>query len=429
MTIICGIGIAHATHFPSVTERITEQTAKFGPGGSFEFPGYTTDPSCVGVPDNTLQWFNHTSHQYRKCFSGVATTVAYVMSVDDKLLTISRDTWVKEHMAIGNSAEVDKDPVTAVLAPLVLNLFERIITNTFQEVIGISNRLEIDLPAGGLEPNLYGTSSHLETTTGNPHNFSGIFGITATTKHKGSGVGQMTGSRIITENSGSGIVSQIGVDVRAGLNTGSGVVFNGTGLKIELPTNSGGGTIGELYGLQVRDQSGVAITHYNILSEGPNSRNKFEGRVDITGILDVDGATDIDDTMHVTGATDLDSTLNVDGAATFQNKVIFSDLQTGITADPSKTQLLAFQLTKTINIVTIAAGDGDSVKLPLNASVGQLAVVSNADDTQKINVFPQVGGEIDGMGVNAKYEIQKKTTSWFVHIGSNNWIVTPRSNQ
>jgi len=79
-------------------------------------------------------------------------------------------------------------------------------------------------------------------------------------------------------------------------------------------------------------------------------------------------------------------------------------IETGITAYSGGGQANAYQLTKTINNVTIVAANQDSVKLPANFAVGTIVIVKNVDAAQTIDVFPGTGDDL-GAGANTALNI------------------------
>jgi len=89
--------------------------------------------------------------------------------------------------------------------------------------------------------------------------------------------------------------------IAVGAGTGSVSIVNGYGIKVPAFTKSGTitGTLGNIYGVYVNDQSGQGFTtDHNIYSAGANSKNVFEGKVSIgtatpnaNAILDVSSTT------------------------------------------------------------------------------------------------------------------------------------------
>ncbi len=80
--------------------------------------------------------------------------------------------------------------------------------------------------------------------------------------------------------------------VTAGVfNRSSGTITNVSVIDVQAVTNTGGGTIDNIRGIYIADQSGVAVSgvNYNLESMGTNSKNVFHGKVSVGGDSSVFG--------------------------------------------------------------------------------------------------------------------------------------------
>jgi hypothetical protein len=301
---LCLVSLTHAMHFPDRAERAIESWGSFGPEFEMEYPGRNNDRDCAGEPEDTVFWFNHSTHKYMACEAGVATEQAYVMTVDKDLLTVSRDAWFKDHIALGNIAEIDKSPVSDELTHILLNMAERITDAEILQNIdirGISGYITLDLQqsAAYIFRNEW---LNTEIEASSPADYQEIQGSTSYFSHNGSGTVETVFNFVgLKFNSGTGIIeNSIGLFTGPGRNLSTGEITFGVGVAIESPVNSGGGDFNEVVGLLVQDQSvtNPPLGSYNILSQGVNSKNKLEG------VLDVDGAATFNDvTGSATGLT------------------------------------------------------------------------------------------------------------------------------
>lgn len=97
----------------------------------------------------------------------------------------------------------------------------------------------------------------------------------------------------------------------------------------------------------------------------------------------------------------------------------------GLTALVNATQVGALQLSSyaflsQFSTVTNAA---NSCLLPINPSSGQVCRVRNDSATGfNLNVFPQVGGQINALGVNIAFLLPVGETAEFVSSGSFTWL-------
>ena len=119
-----------ATHLPAGSGDVDFSFAVIGEDSGVKFPGRDSDQSCASVPDNGARWFNYVNDKFMKCFGGLPTEVIYNFASNRGLggernnAVITGDTWVRNHMAIGNNSILNFDPFLDQEAPIVLNVFE-----------------------------------------------------------------------------------------------------------------------------------------------------------------------------------------------------------------------------------------------------------------------------------------------------------------
>jgi len=150
--------------------------------------------------------------------------------------------------------------------------------------------------------NVYAASSNNSGATVNL-----IEGMTAKAGLTGdnSTIGEMIGGEFGITSGFSMANSQI-TTAKAGqfqlLVSGSGdlSITDGYGIIVKTPSFNPTGTTTNLYGLYIEDQSTVGFTnHYNLLSAGVGSQNKFEGNVEVDGDAFIHGSVFIDGTTFV----------------------------------------------------------------------------------------------------------------------------------
>ena len=81
-------------------------------------------------------------------------------------------------------------------------------------------------------------------------------------------------------------------------------------------------------------------------------------------------------------------------------------------------------LTGTLNIVTVVASAGDSVKLPLIATWqnSQMIIVQNRDASDSMNVFPATANSINGGTVTTgQVAVAAVSTRVFYRVSNTDW--------
>jgi len=134
-------------------------------------------------------------------------------------------------------------------------------------------------------------------TTGSSAAITNVIGLTAVGAGAGDNatVTNMIASELVTNLSfgmvGVNVTNMYGSKVKL-LNSGSGEVnvTNAYGVNVLTPGFTSTGTITNLYGIYVEDQSTVGFTNaYNFYSAGASSENVFEGNVTVQGTLTAAG--------------------------------------------------------------------------------------------------------------------------------------------
>lgn len=94
-----------------------------------------------------------------------------------------------------------------------------------------------------------------------------------------------------------------------------------------------------------------------------------------------------------------------------------------LTADSGSVQAGATLLDKGINVVDTVTTIGDSCILPADAGQKTQIIVKNAA-ANSMDVFPNVGGDIDGAGVNVAEPVAGGDGAIFVQTGTDGltWV-------
>ena len=110
------------------------------------------------------------------------------------------------------------------------------------------------------------------------------------------------------------------------------------------------------------------------------------------------------------------------GAGVFINeaRAIGGSVVTGITANVGSTQATGTLLTGVVNVVATCANAGDALLLPV-ASAGDEIWVAN-QGAASADVFPQVGGAINGGSADAAFAVANATVVVFKCVGGTNWV-------
>ena len=109
------------------------------------------------------------------------------------------------------------------------------------------------------------------------------------------------------------------------------------------------------------------------------------------------------------------------GLHTSTAAAIGGSLAAGIIARAGGTQALGTPLNAGINVIATCATGADSVLLPASSGVGDELFIRN-NGAASANVFPQVGGTINGAAANAALAVANGKTAIFKAISALDWI-------
>lgn len=112
------------------------------------------------------------------------------------------------------------------------------------------------------------------------------------------------------------------------------------------------------------------------------------------------------------------------GAGVFINEakaVLGNTVETGVTADTGSVQGDSYPITRDVTVVATVGTAGDSLILP-KAETGDEYWVRNGSGTS-MDVFPQVGGAINGGSTDAAVAVAAGKTAIFKAISSLDWVV------
>lgn len=109
------------------------------------------------------------------------------------------------------------------------------------------------------------------------------------------------------------------------------------------------------------------------------------------------------------------------GLHTSAAAAIGGSLASGIVATAGGTQAAGVALTAGINVLGTVAIGGDSAVLPASPGVGDEIWVRN-NGAASANVFPRVGGTINGAAANAALAVANGKTALFKAISTLDWI-------
>ncbi len=109
------------------------------------------------------------------------------------------------------------------------------------------------------------------------------------------------------------------------------------------------------------------------------------------------------------------------GLHTSTASAIGGSLATGITAKASGTQADGTQLAAAVNVIATCATGGDSALLPKGVQAGDEVWVRN-NGAASANVYPQVGGAINGGSANAALAVANGKTAIFKAVSDLDWI-------
>lgn len=100
---------------------------------------------------------------------------------------------------------------------------------------------------------------------------------------------------------------------------------------------------------------------------------------------------------------------------------LLGSVTTGITANTGSTQATGTLLTSVVNVVATCANAGDALLLPPASKGDEIWVRNNG--AASADVFPQVGGAINGGSANAAFAVANTKTAVFKCLGGLDWIV------
>lgn len=96
-----------------------------------------------------------------------------------------------------------------------------------------------------------------------------------------------------------------------------------------------------------------------------------------------------------------------------------ANVETGITASTTQTQVGGYALTKRFSIVATAANTNDAVTLPTGTTGRTVTVVNNGANT--IKIFPPSGGNISGAGANTAVTQATTVNKTYYCYDGTNW--------
>jgi hypothetical protein len=99
----------------------------------------------------------------------------------------------------------------------------------------------------------------------------------------------------------------------------------------------------------------------------------------------------------------------------------FRPFRTGLVATPGGVQANGVPLAYGTNVITVCASLGDSALLPVSNGSCRIIVVANYGAAQAF-VYPDVGGQIDLLGVNGARSVGSGITKLFVDTGVGKWF-------
>lgn len=110
----------------------------------------------------------------------------------------------------------------------------------------------------------------------------------------------------------------------------------------------------------------------------------------------------------------------------------FGYVNSGLSALANATQTGAYQILNNAYLnqfTTVTAGALNSCLLPLNPVNGEICKIRNDSATGvNLNVYPQVGGQINALGNNVAYVLQSGAIAEFISTGSLTWLVSNVAN-
>jgi hypothetical protein len=220
--------------------------------------------------------------------------------------TVSNNFQIAGKAAIGSQAGIDAQSIfsgyNAKSALVVAEAYSGTIFSSTDQVSGIQNYISANPSSPGTAA-IYGMDNEViipNTASDFSGNIAGaynsvyseqsssssepVFGIWNEIIHQGTGyMDRAFANQSVVYNQDSGrIRTAVGHQV-AVQNNGTGQIDDAIGTVVTTMNNGGGGTILNVIGMAIQDQSGVGATvsHYNFYSSGLNSYNQFEGSLKV----------------------------------------------------------------------------------------------------------------------------------------------------
>lgn len=104
-----------------------------------------------------------------------------------------------------------------------------------------------------------------------------------------------------------------------------------------------------------------------------------------------------------------------------QNEFFYKSVQDTQTAHAGGGQAAGFPIAQMVTRFTVVATAGDSATLPTSATPGICCVVNNSS-ANSMNVFPDLGGQINALGANAAFALAAGKTAEFTASSVLQWV-------
>lgn len=98
----------------------------------------------------------------------------------------------------------------------------------------------------------------------------------------------------------------------------------------------------------------------------------------------------------------------------------FKPVNAGLTATPAGTQTTSLTLRFGVNQFTTVAVLGDAATLPTSTGGGRTVVVQNIGANQ-MNIFPDVGSQINNIAVNSPQTQSAGQSALYIDSGAGKW--------
>jgi hypothetical protein len=193
------------------------------------------------------------------------------------------------------------ETTSAYNVPLISNAY---IEASAGSVSGLAVYTGVNNLTGGSIFSYWGVDQSITITNDSLGDFQYFSALSSYASNTGAGdiTQEYAGFSSYLDNYGAGSVNTmmgISSQAYAGCDTTSlygariisgidGAVTIGTGIGVYISQSNSGGTVGDFYGLQIADHSGLGASgdNWNILSEGASSLNVFEGNVKINKYIE-----------------------------------------------------------------------------------------------------------------------------------------------